>query len=85
MRDWIAWESAKRLRNWNRAERWRVLQQTITWAEGQATVRRNMPAACLREQQRKLSQAPLSDSKDGRTGKSAVLVEHFFHPGGIWP
>jgi hypothetical protein len=56
MRDWIAWESAKRLRNWDRAERWRVLQQTISWAERQATVRRNTPAACLREQQRKLSQ-----------------------------
>jgi hypothetical protein len=55
MRDWIESESAKRLRNWDRAERWQVLQQTITWAEQQATVRRNTPAACLREQQRKLS------------------------------
>jgi hypothetical protein len=54
--EWIAWESAKRLRNWDRAEQWRVLQQTIAWAERQATVRRNTPAACLREQQRKLSQ-----------------------------
>jgi hypothetical protein len=56
MHDWMAWESAKRLRNWDRGEQWRVLQQTITWAEQQATVRRNTPAACLREQQRKLSQ-----------------------------
>jgi hypothetical protein len=56
MPEWIAWESAKRLRNWDRAEQWRVLQQTIAWAERQATVRRNTPAACLREQQRKLAQ-----------------------------
>jgi hypothetical protein len=56
MRDWITRESAKRLRNWDRAEQWQVLQQTITWAERQATVRRNTPAACLREQQRKLTQ-----------------------------
>jgi hypothetical protein len=55
MRDWIVWESAKRLRHWDRAEQWRVLQQTISWAERQATVRRNTPAACLREQHRKLS------------------------------
>ncbi len=56
MDDWIAWESAKRLRSWDPAEQWRVLQQTITWAERQATVRRNTPTACLREQQHKLSQ-----------------------------
>ncbi len=56
MRDWIASESAKRLRNWDRAAQWRVLQQTITWAERQATVQRNSPVACLCEQHRKLSQ-----------------------------
>lgn len=56
MHDLINSESAKRSRNWDRAARWQVLQQTITWAEQQATVRRNTPAACLREQERKLSQ-----------------------------
>lgn len=56
MRDWIGSESAKRLRNWDQAERWQVLQQTITWAEQQATVRRNTPTACLLAQQQKLSQ-----------------------------
>ena len=56
MHEWMENESAKRLRNWDPAVRWQVLQQTITWAEQQATVRRNTPAACLREQQRKLSQ-----------------------------
>jgi hypothetical protein len=54
--DLIKSESAKRLRNWDRAARWQVLRQTIAWAEQQATVRRNTPAACLREQQRKLAQ-----------------------------
>lgn len=56
IRDWIESESAKRLRNWNRAEQWQVLQETITWAEQQATVRRNTPTACVLEQRRKLSQ-----------------------------
>ncbi len=55
MRDWLESESAKRLRNWDRVELWQVLQQTIAWAEQQATVRRNTPEACLREQQSKLS------------------------------
>jgi hypothetical protein len=48
-------EEAKRERHWDARLRWQVLQQTITWAEAQATVRRNTPAACLREQQRKLA------------------------------
>lgn len=47
-------EEAKRERNWDPALRWKVIQDTINWAEQQATVRRNTPAACLAEQQRKL-------------------------------
>jgi hypothetical protein len=49
-------EEAKRERNWDPAMRWKVIQDTIAWAEQQATVRRNTPAACLAEQQRKLKQ-----------------------------
>jgi hypothetical protein len=48
-------EEQKRDRNWDPAERWRVLQETITWAEGQATVRRNTPARCLELQRAKLA------------------------------
>ncbi len=48
-------EEAKRERHWDARVRWQVLQATIAWAEAQATVRRNTPAACLREQQRKLT------------------------------
>jgi len=48
-------EEAKRERNWDAAQRWKVLQDTITWAEQQATVRRNTPAACLANQQRILA------------------------------
>lgn len=43
-------EEAKRERNWNGAERWRVIQATIAWAESQATVRRNTPAACRKKE-----------------------------------
>ena len=47
-------EELKREANWDRAERWRVLQATITWAESQATVRRNTPQKCLELQAAKL-------------------------------
>jgi hypothetical protein len=48
-------EEAKRERHWDPALRWKVIQDTIAWAEQQATVRRNTPAACLAKQQRMLS------------------------------
>ena len=47
-------EEQKREAAWDAAKRWRVLQETITWAEAQATVRRNTPADCLRIQRAKL-------------------------------
>ena len=48
-------EHAKRERNWDPAERWRVIQETLTWAEQQRTVLRNTPAACLANQNRLLA------------------------------
>jgi len=48
-------EEQKRARHWDPAERWRVLQETLTWAEAQATVRRNTPARCLELQRAKLA------------------------------
>ena len=47
-------EEEKREAAWDAAERWRILQETITWAEAQASVRRNTPAECLRIQRAKL-------------------------------
>lgn len=41
-------EEARRDRVWDPGRRWQALQDTISWAEAQATVRRNTPAACLR-------------------------------------
>jgi hypothetical protein len=49
-------EEQKRWRHWDASERWQMILQTITWAERQATVQCNTPAACLREQRRKLAQ-----------------------------
>lgn len=54
--DLLRREEEKRWRHWDAAERWRVILQTISWAERQATVQRNTTDACLRDQQRKLSQ-----------------------------
>jgi hypothetical protein len=48
-------EEAKRERNWDAAERWRVIQATITWADSQRTGGRNTKASCLEEQARKLT------------------------------
>jgi hypothetical protein len=47
-------EERKREAHWDPAVRWRVLQATITWAESQATVRRNTPQRCLELQAAKL-------------------------------
>jgi len=52
--DLVASEAAKRDRNWDPAERCRVIQETITWAEIRGKVHRNTKAACLAEQERKL-------------------------------
>ncbi len=50
-------EEQKREAHWDPAQRWRVLQATITWAEAQATVRRNTPQKCLELQAAKLKAA----------------------------
>jgi hypothetical protein len=40
-------EEEKRERCWDPLQRWLALQETITWAESQATVQRNTPKKCL--------------------------------------
>jgi len=49
-------EERKREANWNAALRWRVLQETLTWADSQATVRRNTRQKCLELERAKRSQ-----------------------------
>lgn len=61
-----AHEEAKRERNWNPIERWRVIQATIAWAESQGTVRRNTPAACKRKEAELL--AALNRWREARCG-----------------
>lgn len=48
--DLIEREEAKRERMIDPQLRWKVLQQAITWAEQQKTVRRNTREECLRRQ-----------------------------------
>jgi hypothetical protein len=50
-------EEQKREAHWDPAERWRVLEATITWAEAQATLRRNTRQRCLQLQDAKLKNA----------------------------
>lgn len=59
--DLKAAEERKREAAWNAAERWRALQETITWADSQATVRRNTPEKCLLLQRAKLSDGGSGD------------------------
>lgn len=45
--DLVLHEHEKRERAWTPAARWQAIQETIRWAEAQAKVRRNTPAACI--------------------------------------
>lgn len=49
-------EEAKREAHRDPLQRWIVLQETITWAESQLTVRCNTPARCLELQRTKLAE-----------------------------
>jgi hypothetical protein len=54
-------EEEKRQRCWDPAERWRVLQETIAWADAQAAVSRNTPARCLELQRARLAKLRTKD------------------------
>jgi len=47
-------EEEKRERNWDTVEWWRIIQETIAWADAQQPIQRNTPEACLRDEARKL-------------------------------
>lgn len=49
-------EERKREACWNPVARWRVIQETLAWAESQLAVPRNTPQRCLELQRRKLAQ-----------------------------
>jgi hypothetical protein len=51
-------EEAKREACWDPAERWRVIQETITWAEAQLPVPRNSPRRCKELERAKLERRP---------------------------
>ena len=53
--DLKAREELKRNRAWSPVQRWRVLQDTVTWAEAQPGVRRNLPATCLAKEHKLLA------------------------------
>ena len=55
-------EEQKRDAAWDPVERWRALQNAITWADSQATGGRNTPARC-----HALEQAKLRSLTDGAT------------------
>ena len=47
-------EEQKRERCWEPRERWRVLQETIAWADSQQPIPRNSRQACLANQAKML-------------------------------
>jgi len=64
--DLLRREEAKRNAHWNPAERWRVIQETIAWADAQAPVPRNSKARCLELQRAKLAEESASGSSSQR-------------------
>ncbi len=60
MSNLVQLEEIKRNRHLDPREKWRLIQEAITWAEAQSTVRRNMPQRCLAEQAGKLSALQLA-------------------------
>ena len=48
-------EEEKRERNWDPAERWRVLQELMAWGAELPNVRRNTRERCLELQREKLA------------------------------
>ena len=47
-------EEAKRDRMWDPADRWRMIQEMIDWADAQQSVPRNSKEGCLAAQRRML-------------------------------
>jgi hypothetical protein len=47
-------EELKREAAWDPLQRWLAIQETITWAAEQSTVRRNTPQRCIELQNAKL-------------------------------
>lgn len=45
-------EHERRERAWQPVARWQALQETIRWAESQATARRNTPQSCIERERR---------------------------------
>ena len=50
--DRAAREHERRERAWQPAARWQAIQETIRWAESQATARRNTPQSCIERERR---------------------------------
>jgi len=50
--DRAAGEHERRERAWHPAARWQVIQETIRWAESQASARRNTPRSCIERERR---------------------------------
>lgn len=48
-------EETKREAAWDPRQRWRLIQETITWASEQAAVPRNTPQGCLATARRHLA------------------------------
>jgi hypothetical protein len=58
-------EEEKRDAHWDAAQRWRVIQEAIVWADAQAIVPRNSKTRCLELQRAKMGPAA-TESASGR-------------------
>lgn len=59
----IRLEEQKRDAAWDPVQRWKAIQAAITWAESQATVRRNTPKRCIELERAKLALLHADESR----------------------
>jgi hypothetical protein len=64
----IRGEEEKRERCWDPQKRWKVLLETLAWAESQKTFQRNTPAACLANQRRLLAEFAAYEARREKRG-----------------
>ena len=59
----LAEEEARRERIWPAAERWRVIMETIAWADAQQPVPRNSKESCLKRQAELLARMAAAEKR----------------------
>ena len=71
--EWVHGEYLRHEQAWDFAERWRVMDEVITWAAQQKAALRNTPAGCLANQNRLL--ASFADADEAGIAPQGIEAE----------